>query len=227
VKLLIIEDEIDLGNALVKGFTKKGYLVDKSTDGLEGLELYRLNQYDLIILDLNLPTMDGLEILDNIRGKDKEQRVLILSARSAIDDRIIGLDMGANDYLPKPFDFRELDARVRSLLRCELIQHNNQITCGDLCLDTHTKKVVVKSIVLELEPREYSILEYLLFHLEKVISAETIIEHVWDSDADLFSSAVKVHMSNIRRKIKEACGKDYIVTVRGQGYMITKEEQKE
>lgn len=220
MKLLIIEDEIDLVNALKKGFIKKGYVVDCATDGENGLELYYINEYDLIILDLNLPSMDGLEVLKAIREQDKMQRVLILSARSAVSDRIIGLDMGANDYLPKPFDFGELDARVRSLFRCELIQHNTVIKYGDIKLDTRAKNISIKGLTLCLAPREYAILEYLLLHQGKVISAEELIEHVWNSEANMFTDAVKVHISNIRKKLREACEEEYIITIRGQGYLI-------
>ena len=224
MKLLIIEDEIDLINALKKGFIKKGYVVDCAIDGEDGLELYHINEYDLIILDLNLPSMDGLEVLKAIREQDKMQRVLILSARSAVSDRIIGLDMGANDYLPKPFDFGELDARVRSLLRCELIQHNTIIKYGDIKLDTRAKSISVKDLTLCLAPREYAILEYLLLYQGKVISAEELIEHVWDSEANMFTDAVKVHISNIRKKLREVCGEEYIITIRGQGYLIGRED---
>lgn len=224
MKLLIIEDEIDLVNALKKGFIKKGYVVDCATDGEEGLELYHINEYDLIILDLNLPSMDGLKVLEAIRGKDKMQRVLILSARSAVSDRIKGLDMGANDYLSKPFDFGELDARVRSLLRCELIQHNTLIHYDDIKLDTRAKNISIKGLTLCLAPREYAILEYLLLYQGKVISAESLIEHVWNSETNMFTDAVKVHISNIRKKLRETCGKEYITTVRGQGYLIVRED---
>ncbi|ABW18338.1 response regulator transcription factor [Alkaliphilus oremlandii] len=224
MKLLIIEDETDLVNALKKGFVKKGYAVDYAVDGEVGLELYHINEYDLIILDLNLPSMDGLEVLETIREKDKMQRVLILSARSTVPDRIRGLDMGANDYLPKPFDFAELDARVRSLLRCELIQHNTSIQYDNIILDTRAKSILVNGVIFPLAPREYAIFEYLLIHRGTVISAETLIEHIWDSEVNMFTDVIKVHISNIRKKLREASGKEYIVTVRGKGYLIVKEE---
>lgn len=224
MKLLIIEDEIDLVNALKKGFVKKGYVVDCATDGEEGLELYYINEYDLIILDLNLPSMDGLEVLEAIRDKDKLQRVLILSARSAVPDRIIGLDKGANDYLPKPFDFGELDARVRSLLRCEMLQHNTVIKYDNITLNTRVKSISVNGSALELAPREYAIFEYLLLHQGAAISAEELIEHVWDSEANMFTDAVKAHISNIRKKLKDAYKKECIITVRGQGYLIVRED---
>lgn len=223
MKILIIEDEYDLVNILKKGFLKKGYAVDTATDGEEGVELYKINQYDAIILDLNLPIMDGLEVLAAIRAQDKTQRILILSARSAIEDRVIGLDMGANDYLPKPFDFSELDARVRSLLRQVVVQHDTVLNCGVVYLDTKSKQVMVDRQEVPLPPREYAVLEYLILHAGIVVSAETLIEHVWDSDASFFTDTVKVHISNLRKKLKDVCGKECIATVRGQGYLISEE----
>ena len=224
MKLLIIEDEIDIIHALKKGFEKRGYVVDCAMDGEGGLELYHINEYDLIILDLNLPIVDGLDVLGAIRKQDKLQKVLILSARSTVPDKIVGLDLGANDYLPKPFDFRELDARVRSLLRCKMLQHETIIHCGDITLDTQAKRISTCGFPLDLAPREYAIFEYLLLHQGTAISAETLIEHIWDSEANLFTDAVKIHISNLRKKLKETCGKEYIVTVRGQGYLIDKED---
>lgn len=134
MKILIIEDELDLVQAIKKGFVNRGFIVDYALDGKEGLELYYINDYDLIILDLNLPIMDGLEVLKEIRKTDSLQRILILSARKSILDKVEGLDMGANDYLVKPFSFLELDARVRSLLRSERVQYSSEIVCGE-CKD--------------------------------------------------------------------------------------------
>ena len=141
MKLLIIEDEPDMRNALKKGFIKKGYLVDTAEDGEEGSYLALVNTYDVIVLDLNLPGKDGLEILQEIRDRSKTQRVIILSARSSVPDKITGLDMGANDYLAKPFDFMELEARVRSLARREMVQNDTKINIHNLVIDTVQKKV--------------------------------------------------------------------------------------
>lgn len=226
MKILIIEDELDLTHALEKGFRKKGYVVETAVDGKEGLELYNINEYDIIILDLNLPSMDGMDILCAIRKKDKKQKILILSARSAVEHRIKGLDMGANDYLSKPFDFGELEARVRSLLRREIIQQDVVLQCGSIKIDTQLKQVVTNTNdIVELAPKEYAILEYLMLNIDKVISVETLIEHVWDSEANYFTDSVKVHISNIRKKLKEACGIEVITTMRGHGYLIRKEER--
>lgn len=161
MKLLIIEDESDMRNALKKGFIKKGYLVDTAEDGEEGSYLALVNTYDVIVLDLNLPGKDGLEILQEIRDRSKTQRVIILSARSSVPDKITGLDMGANDYLAKPFDFMELEARVRSLARREMVQNDTKINIHNLVIDTVQKKVSYNGEKIELTPKEYAILEYL------------------------------------------------------------------
>ena len=215
-----MEDEEDLLKILKKYFIKKGYIVETATDGLEGFQMYEINNYDLIILDLNLPLMDGIEVLSNIRKKDILQRVLILSARAELEDRVLGFDMGTNDYLPKPFSIVELDARVRALLRFEIKQHNDEICCGVFKLNMASKQIFINNRILELAPREYAILEYLIINYDKVISTETLIEHVWDSDVDLFTESVKVHISNLRKKIKNMGVEDSILTVRGHGYTI-------
>lgn len=223
MKLLIIEDEPDMRNALKKGFIKKGYLVDTAEDGEEGSYLALVNTYDVIVLDLNLPGKDGLEILQEIRDRSKTQRVIILSARSSVPDKITGLDMGANDYLAKPFDFMELEARVRSLARREMVQNDTKINIHNLVIDTVQKKVSYNGEKIELTPKEYAILEYLGIHSGKTVSAEELIEHVWESDIDLFSVSVKVHMSKLRKKLEDATGKSYIETIRGRGYLLSEE----
>lgn len=220
MKLLIIEDEEDLLHVLKKYFIKKGYAVDTANDGLEGFQMYEINDYDLIILDLNLPSLDGLEVLSRIREKDLTQRVIILSARSQLEDRIIGFDLGTNDYLSKPFSIIELDARVRALLRCEIKQHSNEIKSDVFKLNTDSKQIFVNETLLELAPKEYAILEYLIINHGKVISVETLIEHIWNDDDHMFSESVKVHISNIRKKIKKLGIEESIMTVKGYGYSV-------
>lgn len=223
MKLLFIEDEPDLLESLIRGFKKKGYAADGSSDGAEGLELCRINEYDLIILDLNLPSMDGLDILKEIRKKDKTQRVLILSARGTVDDRVTGLDTGANDYLPKPFDFTELDARVRALLRSTVVMNDTEIDLGGIIVNTMNKTIYTPDkTALDIAPREYAIVEYLAINRGRAVSTEELIEHIWSSEANMFTDSAKVHVSNIRKKISLACGRELIKTVRGQGYLIEK-----
>lgn len=223
MKLLIIEDEREMLAALKKGFLKKGYAVDIADDGDEGSYLAEMNEYDAIILDLNLPGKDGLEILEEIRKRSNEQNVIILSARSTVPDKILGLDLGANDYLAKPFDFLELEARVRSLSRRDFIQHDTIIEINNLVLNTAKKSVQFNQNSIDFSPKEYSIFEYLAINKEKVISVEELIEHVWDSEVDLFTVSIKVHISNIRKKLFAVGKANMIKTVRGSGYTLESE----
>lgn len=221
MKLLIVEDEADLRNALYAGLTKKGYVTDTAADGNEGYELACINQYDLILLDLNLPGMDGLTVLQKIHAHHRQQKVLILSARSAYEQRIEGLDLGANDYLVKPFDFGELEARVRALLRREFMQHDAVIRFDRFYMDTRTRLVNTdQGETVNLTPKEFAILEYLLLNRGRVISPEELIEHVWDSDDSFFSNALKVHMSALRKKLGAFSGGVIITNTRGAGYCI-------
>lgn len=228
MKLLIIEDEEDIVYALELGFKKLGYAVDTATDGEEGLELAFINSYDLIILDLNLPSMDGLDILKRIRKDDEECKILILSARSDYSQRIQGLDLGANDYLVKPFDFGELVARVRALLRRSFKQNNIKIKYDNIIVDTATRIVYSnKNEKIDLAPKEFAILEYLITNKGRAISAEELIEKVWDSDASMFSNSIKVHVSNLRKKLSEYCNSEIISNIRGAGYIIKEVEDKD
>lgn len=224
MKLLLIEDEEDLIEALEYGLRKQGYIVDTAMDGREGLDLSYINEYDLIILDLNLPSMDGLDILKEIRKRDQICKILILSARSDYDQRIEGLDYGANDYLVKPFDFGELLARIRALLRRQFIQQDPKLKHGFLVLDTTKRLVTYDGFQIELSPKEFSILQYLMINQDRTISAEELMEHVWHSDNDMFSNAVKVHISTLRKKIAQYTEEEIISNIRGAGYIIHKIE---
>ncbi|MFB7642243.1 response regulator transcription factor [Peribacillus butanolivorans] len=228
MKLLLVEDEVVLSNIISKGLKKSGYAVDTAFDGEEALEYFEINVYDLIILDLNLPKTDGMEVLKRIRSKYDDIKILILSARSDIQDKITGLDTGANDYLVKPFDFQELDARIRSLLRRSFTQESTIISCSDITLDSSKKLVFVKGSQVDLTKKEFSILEYLMFHKNEVISAEELIEHTWDSEVDLFSNSLKFHIHSLRKKVAIVLGKkEMIRTIRGQGYIISESLGKE
>lgn len=226
MKLLLVEDEAFLSAAIAKGLRKHGYAVDCACDGEEALELYSVNEYDLMILDLNLPGLDGMEVLCRIRERDSGLRVLILSARSSVPDKIVGLDSGSNDYLTKPFDFAELEARIRALLRQEVRMKDVNLFCGGLRLDTAARQVWWKDTLVELTRKEYVILEYLMSHKERVISPEELIEHVWDSGSDPFSNAFRFQISSLRKKLLAASGTDgLIITLRGQGYRMVGEEE--
>lgn len=221
MKLLLVEDEAELSSILAKGLRKCGYAVDTAYDGEDALFCYKVNEYDLIILDLNLPKIDGLEVLQQIRGQDMAAKILILSARSSIEERVYGLDLGANDYLVKPFDFLELEARVRMLLRTSFFQNPAVMSCGIIQIDTLAKSISAGTVIFSFTKKEYSILEYLMQNKNIVISAEQLIEHVWDSEVDLFSNALKYHVHAIRKKLENVseCA-ELLHTIRGHGYML-------
>jgi DNA-binding response OmpR family regulator len=221
MKVLFVEDEEELSKIVARGLEKCGYAVDTAYDGEEALDYYKINEYDVIILDLNIPKIDGLEVLRDIRQNDKRSKILILSARNAVDDRVQGLDMGANDYLSKPFDFLELEARIRSLTRIAYIQQENVLSCGDLKLNMATKVVSFNSAKLSLTKKEYAILEYMMLKKEHAISTEEILNHVWDSNADLFPNTLKYHIHSLKKKLAEiSCSQKMIQNIRGIGYKI-------
>lgn len=224
MRILLVEDEKKLSNSIVKGLTNAGYAVDAAYDGEEALYEYEVNEYDLIILDLNLPKKDGIDILREIREKDNEMKILILSARTKIDDRILGLDEGANDYLIKPFDFGELKARIRNLLRRDFVQKPQDLTLNGLTVDTKAKRVLYHTQEITLTRKEYGILEYLMLHKNQIISAETLTEHVWNNEFDPFSNSFRYHIHSLKKKISAASGLDFIKTVWGQGYIIEDSE---
>ncbi len=221
MKLLLIEDEEDLSAMLVKGLNKRGYAVDTAYDGEEGLYLYDLNEYDLIILDLNIPVIDGMEVLRKIRQKDFQIKIIILSARTAVEQKVAGLNLGANDYMGKPFDFMELEARINALLRIDFTQSADEQTCDNIRINLITKSVRVDDQPVALTKKEYSVLEYLFRHKNEVISAEELVEHVWESDVDLFSNFLKYHIHMLKKKLGTAC----IRNIRGYGYVLSEEEQ--
>lgn len=220
MRILVVEDEIDLLEAIEEGLKIDGYAVDTSEDGVEGLELARINEYDLIILDLNLPNMDGIDILKNIRSEDNLVKILILTARSSINDRVLGLDLGANDYLVKPFHFKELEARIRSLLRVKYIQEDTMLKYNDLKVDTKLRKAFINEEFIKLTKKEFAILEYLMKNINKVISQEELIEHIWDNSVDMFSNSVRVHINSLRKKLKANINDEVIKNIVGVGYVI-------
>ena len=219
MRILIIEDETNLCNSIAEGLRMDGYEVDSCQDGLDALELCEAEHYDLILLDLNLPGMDGMEVLRRLRKEDEETRVLILSARGQIRDKVRGLDAGANDYLTKPFHFEELEARVRSLTRRKFIQKDVCLQCGEISFDTKARTAIAKGQSLSLTRKEAGLLEYLLLHQGQVISQEEMLEHLWDNSVNSFSNSIRVHISSLRKKLRTALGYDPIQNKIGQGYM--------
>lgn len=220
MKLLVVEDEKSLCNTIAKGLRLIGYDIDTCYDGEEAYELCMIESYDLIILDLNLPKMDGMDVLRELRRSDLETKVLILSARGQIRDKVDGLDAGANDYLVKPFHFEELEARVRSLTRRRFVQDNIILTRGDIAFDTKKRICFVKGNSLSLTRKEGGILEYLLLNSGRPVSQEELIEHVWDGSVNYFSNSVRVHISSLRKKIRDEIGYDPIMNKIGEGYLI-------
>ncbi|MFC0331939.1 response regulator transcription factor [Paenibacillus sepulcri] len=221
LKVLVVEDDLSMQKAIGTGLRKFGYAVDAAPDGEKALQLAQVNEYDAIVLDLNLPKIDGIDVLTEIRKNNQEIKVLILSARSEVEDKIAGLDTGANDYMAKPFHFKELEARLRALLRRKFILTDTRIAHGDLQIDTALKQVYVRNQLIDLTKKEYGILEYLMMHKDKIVGAEEIIEHVWDSQTDLFSNSFKVHINSLKKKLALHLGKQEIVkNARGLGYFI-------
>ncbi|MBZ9693460.1 response regulator transcription factor [Clostridium sp. M14] len=216
MKILLVEDEQRLSQVIQKGLKKLCYAVDVAFDGEEALEMIEINFYDLIILDLNIPKINGLKVLEKTRETNNHIKILILSAKNTIEDKITGLDLGANDYLEKPFDFLELAARISNLLRWKFISENTIITCGVLKIDTASKSALLKDNVIQLTNKEYAILEYLALNMDRFVSTEEIIEHVWDSDVDPFSNTFKYHIHSLKKKI----GSDNIINARGRGYKL-------
>lgn len=224
MRILVVEDELDLQEAIAEGLRIDGYAVDTCSDGNEAYELLYVENYDLAILDLNLPGMDGLTILEKIRRENKDLKVLILSARGSVSDKVTGLDAGANDYLTKPFDFEELEARIRNLLRRKFVQEDSLLTCGDIHMNLSLRTVQVAGATLSLTKKEFALLEYFMLNQNRVISQEELMEHVWDIESDSFSSAVRVHIAGLRKKLKAALFFDPIVTKIGEGYILQKKE---
>ena len=220
MRLLIIEDYKPLQQSLTKGLCEAGFAVDTTGDGKEGLWYAMSNEYDVIILDLMLPGMDGLEILNKIRTKGLKSHVLILTAKDTIQDRVTGLNLGADDYLVKPFAFKELLARVHALLRHGYRQKNPRIKIKDLQLDLASQRVWRGKDEIQLTPREYALLEYLAMRTGQTISRTDIWEHIYDFNSSASSNVVDVYIGYLRKKIERPNKPRLIHTIRGRGYVL-------
>ena len=223
MRLLIVEDEKQICDMVAKSLYAAGYEVDTCYDGEDAFECILAENYDLIVLDLNLPGMDGMEILKELRQRNEETKVLILSARGQIADKVEGLDAGANDYMEKPFHLQELEARIRSLTRRKFVQKNVCLESGGIRFDTVKREAYAKGKPVPLTRKESGILEYLLLNLGRPVSQEELIEHVWDATVDSFSGSIRVHMSSLRRKLKAVLEYDPILNKVGEGYKIREE----
>ena len=219
MRLLVVEDEKRIADFLSRGLESAGYAVDVAADGATALEKLHGTDYDVVVLDLMLPDMDGLRVLEKIRNRKGSPPVLILSARGAVDDRVKGLELGADDYLVKPFAFVELLARIRVLLRRGQ-PTPEKLQVGDLVLDCIRRKVSRAGEAIELAPKEFSILEYMMRNPGRPLSRTMIVEHVWDMDYDGLTNIVDVYIRHLRSKIDDRWPTKLIHTVRGIGYML-------
>ena len=229
MRILVVEDEHDLASAIAISLRRDGYAIDVASDGASALDRVAINEYDLVCLDLNLPDIDGLQVCHEVvsgngLGADPHTpapKIIMLTARGGIDDRIRGLDEGADDYLVKPFSLRELGARVRALLRRDTATGNSLITAGGIEMDTARHEVSYRGTPVELTVKEFNLLRWFLLHPGDVHSSERLLEHVWDEHADPFTNTVRVTISNLRRKLSEAGGDGQpIETIPGRGYRL-------
>ncbi|MGA3017381.1 MAG: response regulator transcription factor [Bryobacteraceae bacterium] len=219
MRILVVEDEKRIADFLCRGLEGAGYAVDAAPTGTDALENIHSTDYDLVVLDLMLPDMDGLQVLERIRSRKAGPPVLILSARGGLDDRVKGLELGADDYLVKPFAFVELLARVRALLRRGQ-PTPEKLQVADLTLDCIRRKVTRGSDGIDLAPKEFGILEYMMRNRGRPLSRTMIVEHVWDMDYDGLTNIVDVYIRHLRSKIDDRFAQKLIQTVRGIGYMI-------
>lgn len=223
MRLLVVEDEPTIANFVRQGLTEAGYAVDVARDGQEGLDYALAANYDALILDIMLPRLDGIQLLRQLRSHGHKTPALMLTARDTVDNRVEGLDAGADDYLVKPFAFPELMARVRALLRRPPLQLGTVLQFADLRMDTARYVVERNGRLIELSPREYAVLEYLLRHPNQVLSRTQIGEHVWNFDFYNESNVVDVYVGYLRRKIDQPGEPSLIHTVRGVGYCLRDE----
>jgi DNA-binding response OmpR family regulator len=220
MRLLIVEDYRPLREPLTKGLQEAGFAVDATGDGEEGLWYALGNDYDVIILDLMLPGRDGLSILKKLRAEGRQNHVLILTAKDTVDDRIAGLDLGADDYMVKPFAFQELLARVRALVRRSYRTKNPLLEVQDLRIDLTLQRVWRGGVEIGLTAREYALLEYLAMRAGQVVSRADIWEHVYEFNSSASSNVVDVYVGYLRKKIERPDGPSLISTIRGRGYML-------
>jgi DNA-binding response OmpR family regulator len=221
VRILLVEDEASAARMLAKGLREQAYAVDVSPDGEDALYRASINDYDLVILDVMLPRKNGFEVCREMRSAGSAVPVLMLTARDAVADRVSGLDIGADDYLSKPFDFHELLARTRALLRRGPVLRTETIRIADLTVDTPAHRVRRAGRPVELTSKEYALLEYLARHADQVVSRTQIAEHVWDEKFDVFSNLIEVYIQRLRRKIDDGHSRKLLRTIRGEGYMLT------
>ena len=223
MRILVIEDEKKVANFIKKGLEEEHYAVDTAYDGEMGLYHAEINEYDLIVLDLMIPKMDGLEVLKRIRGNKNNVPILVLTARDSVEDIVKGLDSGCDDYLTKPFEFIEFLARIRALLRREKIEKEPLLKIADLTLSLVTHKVTRRGKEIELTSKEYALLEYFMRNPDKVLTRTMISEHVWDYHFDSMTNVIDVYVNYLRKKIDKDFEPKLIHTIRGVGYILKRD----
>jgi len=221
MRLLVVEDDPDLNRQLVTAFTDAGYAVDKASDGEEGHFLGDTEPYDAVVLDLGLPVLDGVSVLEKWRRSGRKMPVLILTARDRWSDKVAGFDAGADDYVAKPFHMEEVLARIRALVRRSAGHASSEIACGPLLLDTAGARVTVDGRAIKLTSLVFRLLSYLMHHKGKVVSRTELVEHLYDQDFDRDSNTIEVFVGRLRKKL----GVDVLHTVRGMGYCVTEPEE--
>jgi DNA-binding response OmpR family regulator len=227
MRVLVVEDEVAVANFIRQGLTEASYAVDVASDGQEALDYVSTIHYDVIVLDIMLPKMDGLSVLRKLRDMGSQASVLLLTARDAVEDRVEGLDTGADDYLVKPFAFSELLARIRALLRRPALQSGTILSAGDLQMDLAHREVQRAGRRIELSPREFALLEFLMRHPNQVVSRTQLMQHVWNFDFYGDSNIVDVYIGYLRRKVDQESAYPIIHTVWGVGYRLSTEAKKD
>jgi two-component system copper resistance phosphate regulon response regulator CusR len=227
MRVLLIEDEPRVAHFIARGLREQSYAVDIARDGDEAIYLAIINEYDLIILDVMLPLKDGFQVCKEIRAQSIKQPILMLTALDGIDDRVKGLDCGADDYLGKPFDFKELLARIRALLRRSKEFRPETLQVADLIINTSSHTVTRGGRKISLTAKEYSLLEFFVLRADKLVSRGEIAEHVWDENFDPFSNVIDVYVRRLRKKIDESFNHPLIRTRRGEGYIFSAEAEGE
>lgn len=225
MRILLVEDHPTLGKDVKKGLEQYHYAVDLVTEGTDAVLLGETTAYDLVILDVLLPGLDGWEVCQRLRAAQRDMPILFLTARGEVDDRIRGLDLGADDYLVKPFDFRELEARVRALLRRDGSSRTATLQFLDITLDTRTQEARRGTRAIALSSKEYALLHFLMSRPREVLSRTTIAEHVWDYDAEHLSNVIDVYIGYLRQKLCAGGEPDVIQTKRGAGYLLKEPEK--
>lgn len=220
MRILVIEDEKKISEFIKRGLKEEGYAVDVAYDGQQGEFLAKTNDYDLVLLDLMLPKIDGLALCGNLKKDKLAAPIIMLTAKDMVKDKVAGLDSGADDYITKPFAFEELLARIRALLRKKNAKGTNVINAADLTLDLSTHKVTRAGREISLTAKEYALLEYLMHNAGAVVTRTMISEHVWDIDFDTFTNVIDVYINYLRNKIDAGFEKKLIHTIRGRGYIL-------